>query len=213
MARTAKAKIRSESASARRLRLNVKEGHCTWCRKKIPKSKTKSRLWCGDKCVEAFKEANWPQHRRKSLEARDKGICAGCGVDTKEFAKLVKSLRQLAWDYGLCLMASWLGRPIASLANGKRPWRPWKYKACQCVFCVAVREAQELAQWEADHILPVVEGGGLCGLDGYRTLCKLCHKKETAALAARRAERRRAKKSPNQATSRRMSLKGSSSTK
>src|SRR5271157_4037114 len=44
--------------------------------------------------------------------------------------------------------------------------------------------------WQADHIVPVVEGGGECGLDGYRTLCIACHKKETAALAARRAEQR-----------------------
>lgn len=46
-------------------------------------------------------------------------------------------------------------------------------------------------KWEADHIVPVVEGGGLCGLDGYRTLCRECHKKETKALAGRRAEKRR----------------------
>jgi len=45
--------------------------------------------------------------------------------------------------------------------------------------------------WDADHIKPVVEGGGLCGLDNYRTLCVPCHKKETAELAARRAKQRR----------------------
>lgn len=46
------------------------------------------------------------------------------------------------------------------------------------------------ALWEADHIVPVVEGGGACGLDNYRTLCTPCHKSETAALAARLAEAR-----------------------
>jgi len=45
--------------------------------------------------------------------------------------------------------------------------------------------------WQADHILPVIEGGGLCGLDGYRTLCTACHKSETAQLAARRAHQRK----------------------
>lgn len=45
--------------------------------------------------------------------------------------------------------------------------------------------------WQADHIVPVVEGGGLCGLDGYRTLCTACHKRLTAALATTRAIRRR----------------------
>jgi 5-methylcytosine-specific restriction endonuclease McrA len=41
--------------------------------------------------------------------------------------------------------------------------------------------------WQADHILPVVEGGGSCGLENYRTLCTDCHRGETAELARRRA--------------------------
>ena len=39
--------------------------------------------------------------------------------------------------------------------------------------------------WEADHIVPVAEGGGLCGLDGYRTLCKQCHGRESGKLRKR----------------------------
>ncbi len=45
--------------------------------------------------------------------------------------------------------------------------------------------------FEIDHIVPVVEGGGLCGLDGFRTLCTKCHKEESALLAGRRAQARR----------------------
>lgn len=52
------------------------------------------------------------------------------------------------------------------------------------------------AFWQADHIVPVCEGGGLCGLDGYRTLCTACHKRATAALAATRAIRRRDERRP-----------------
>ena len=33
--------------------------------------------------------------------------------------------------------------------------------------------------WDADHILPVKEGGGQCGLDNLRTLCIKCHKQVT----------------------------------
>lgn len=40
-----------------------------------------------------------------------------------------------------------------------------------------------LGDWQADHILPVVEGGGLCGLENYRTLCTRCHKDQTARLS------------------------------
>ena len=45
--------------------------------------------------------------------------------------------------------------------------------------------------WQADHIIPVAEGGGECGLENYRTLCTPCHKRETRALARRLAEQRR----------------------
>ena len=39
--------------------------------------------------------------------------------------------------------------------------------------------------WDADHILPVAEGGGQCDLDNLRTLCLLCHREETARLRTR----------------------------
>jgi 5-methylcytosine-specific restriction enzyme A len=39
--------------------------------------------------------------------------------------------------------------------------------------------------WDADHIVPVAEGGGECGLANIRTLCLKCHKKATAALRKR----------------------------
>lgn len=45
--------------------------------------------------------------------------------------------------------------------------------------------------WDADHIVPVAEGGGQCDLDNIRTLCIDCHKRETAALRARLAAKRK----------------------
>lgn len=50
--------------------------------------------------------------------------------------------------------------------------------------------------WDADHIVPVVEGGGGCGLENYRTLCLWCHQDETAKLAKRRAQERHDAKRP-----------------
>lgn len=44
--------------------------------------------------------------------------------------------------------------------------------------------------WDADHILPVAEGGGTCDLTNYQTLCLPCHGQKTAAQAARRAQAR-----------------------
>ena len=39
--------------------------------------------------------------------------------------------------------------------------------------------------WDADHIIPVVEGGGECDLSNIRTLCIPCHRKVTAELRKR----------------------------
>jgi 5-methylcytosine-specific restriction endonuclease McrA len=41
--------------------------------------------------------------------------------------------------------------------------------------------------WDADHIVPVVEGGGECDLSNLRTLCLKCHRRVTRELRERRA--------------------------
>ena len=46
--------------------------------------------------------------------------------------------------------------------------------------------------WDADHIVPVVEGGGECDLDNLRTLCVHCHRLVTSALRTRRQVARKA---------------------
>jgi 5-methylcytosine-specific restriction enzyme A len=62
------------------------------------------------------------------------------------------------------------------------------------------RRAQRLAHWgltrmsrkslwDADHIVPVVEGGGECDLSNIRTLCLRCHSQATTDLRARRNAR------------------------
>jgi 5-methylcytosine-specific restriction endonuclease McrA len=65
----------------------------------------------------------------------------------------------------------------------------WARDKGVCAFCGDIAPGKAGAYWQADHTTPVAEGGGLCGLEGYRTLCTPCHKRETAALAKRRAGR------------------------
>lgn len=43
-------------------------------------------------------------------------------------------------------------------------------------------------RWEADHIVPVADGGGECGLENYRLLCRPCHVRITVEWRARRRE-------------------------
>lgn len=39
--------------------------------------------------------------------------------------------------------------------------------------------------WDADHILPVAEGGGECDLSNIQTLCLWCHQEHTIQLRSR----------------------------
>ena len=43
--------------------------------------------------------------------------------------------------------------------------------------------------WDADHIVPVAEGGGECDLSNLRTLCLKCHRLATAELRKRLNDR------------------------
>ena len=45
-------------------------------------------------------------------------------------------------------------------------------------------------RWEADHIVPVADGGGECGLENYRLLCRTCHLATTLAWRRARESRR-----------------------
>lgn len=47
--------------------------------------------------------------------------------------------------------------------------------------------------WQADHIVPVVEGGGECDLSNLQSLCNSCHRDKTVELNKRRAAQRKLK--------------------
>src|SRR5665213_3194341 len=49
-----------------------------------------------------------------------------------------------------------------------------------------LRAQSRKSLWDADHIVPVVEGGGECDLQNIRTLCLKCHRAATAELRQRR---------------------------
>lgn len=48
-----------------------------------------------------------------------------------------------------------------------------------------LREGSRKSLWDADHVVPVAEGGGQCDLSNMRTLCLLCHREATTALRKR----------------------------
>lgn len=146
---------------------------CRNCHGPMPVDKRKHN--CSAKCVEEWRCKTSPSHMRWVLEQRDKGVCAECGVDTiaqrAEYRKRINALHRSDHAY------RWHNDYEILKEYGVPPGRAsgdW---------------------WDADHILPVIEGGGECGLDNLRTLCIPCHKKETAALRKRMAEARKQAKS------------------
>ena len=83
-------------------------------------------------------------------------------------------------DKGICAVcgldtaAEW--RRIKRLRPAKREGllRDW-----------GLKNLRRSSLWDADHIAPVVEGGGECDLSNIRTLCLKCHQKATASLRER----------------------------
>jgi 5-methylcytosine-specific restriction enzyme A len=49
-----------------------------------------------------------------------------------------------------------------------------------------LRRRSRKSLWDADHIVPVVEGGGECDLENIRTLCLRCHRQATLQLRKRK---------------------------
>lgn len=134
------------------------------------------RTFCSQACVDALLVRTSPSAARERVFQRDRGLCAQCGLDTEALRKKLAGMRRRnpvleAVEEARRLSA---GFERAVLVRARRPW-------------IAIRRAL----WEADHVVPVVEGGGGCGLENLRTLCIPCHHAETRDLARRRAAARR----------------------
>ena len=101
-------------------------------------------------------------------------------------------LRQVIFqrDHGVCALC---GTDTAALRKQYRGL-PHKDRA-DFASAHAIPAGRRGSQWwDADHIVSVVEGGGECGLDNYRTLCLPCHRKVTRELHARLAGARKKQK-------------------
>ncbi len=83
-------------------------------------------------------------------------------------------------DRGVCAAC---GTPTMQLASALRRlnWRGRKHRCAE----LGIPYARLRAPWDADHIVPVAEGGGECDLANLRTLCLPCHRRVTEELRAR----------------------------
>ncbi len=106
--------------------------------------------------MHAWKLRTDPGYQRAQVFARDRGVCAQCGLDTEALRKEKRKL------------------DFAARRQFEKEWGVRRHL------------------WDADHILPVAEGGGECDLANMRTLCLKCHRAATAELRDRLRERRTA---------------------
>lgn len=149
---------------------------CRWCQGPIPRGR---RTLCSRECSEEILVRTSASGARALVFERDGGRCAHCGLDTAALE--------------VALLAAW--RTAARRAA--RRWRPGLMTPHQFagdavgLWRTARGFTWEGTLWNVDHVRPVVEGGGACGLANLRTLCVPCHRVETRVLAGRRASARR----------------------
>jgi 5-methylcytosine-specific restriction protein A len=163
---------------------------CRGCGTEVPVGR---RTFCSEECVHEWKCRTDTGYQARQLLLRDKGVCRACGLDCVSLLEELKRARTQE-------------RAAMPYANHHYIHHPGYYYSLDDKLPALKARLDELGLkgnyrslerrlWEVDHITPVVEGGGGCGLDNLRTLCWRCHRKETAALAKRRAQARRVAKS------------------
>lgn len=139
---------------------------CRNCATEVPNGR---RTFCGDACADDWAVRNSPSLMRQRVYQRDRGVCALCGIDSALLGK--------------ALQAEWRRLKLAA-TDQQRKARAEFRREHRWFF-------SRRTYWDADHIVPVVEGGGECSLANIRTLCVPCHQRVTKDLTRRRASRRR----------------------
>jgi hypothetical protein len=131
---------------------------CRWCGMGV---KPPKRTMCSKECVHELNLRINGRYLRDCVYKRDKGICSICNIDTKQ---TVIKLHSLYGDMKTQFLEE------HSISTKRKIWI----------------QKHGGGLWDADHIIPVKEGGGMCGLENIRTLCIKCHKAETKRLAKKK---------------------------
>jgi 5-methylcytosine-specific restriction protein A len=139
---------------------------CRWCGNGV---KPPKRTMCSKECVHELNLRINGRYLRDCVYKRDRGICALCNIDTKQIA--IK----------------------AHILHGEEKIKFLEENSISLKRKIWVQKHGG-GLWDADHIIPVKEGGGLCGLENIRTLCIKCHKVVTKSLASKNKVKKEKKK-------------------
>lgn len=140
---------------------------CRWCKKEVQPPR---RTFCSDECIHEWRIRSNTNYLREHVYKRDLGVCALCNSDTRfQKIQLENTLRENNYDE-----------------------KASSYSVLLVVLKVTVSEARK-SLWQADHILPVIDGGGSCGLSNIQTLCIKCHKLKSGKHAGIDAKPRKIK--------------------
>ncbi|KAJ2874964.1 hypothetical protein GGH93_001976 [Coemansia aciculifera] len=129
-----------------------------------PSGQTHLEAEFGEGCAHEHRMRRDNQYVRRQLFLRDGGICYDCGIDAN--ALFVQAVACTTLDQRVNMFRVLAKRTHEWRRKVKRPLTSMEYKFTEGMF------------WEAAHKVDVKHGGGLCGLDGFQTLCVPCHSDE-----------------------------------
>eukprot|EP00435_Cladocopium_sp_Y103_P072615 s107_g40.t2 len=131
-------------------------------------SANETDLFCSGNCRARFFGKRNGTSLRRQLFDLERGVCQKCGVDCHDL-----------WQTLLTSSPERRKKKLEELAPEiKSP-----------------SKVTEGSLWQADHVVPVWRGGGLCGLENLQTLCTACHRNKTKEEAKERKERKEEGKS------------------
>jgi len=123
--------------------------------------------FCGETCLKSFRVKTVTGVGRAQLFQLERGVCQLCGLDCDFLFQRLESEPSVPQRIAILeATGRFSNKRAAAIATSGNP-----------------PKAGDL--WQADHHVPVAEGGGACDLDNFRTLCDGCHRGATSDLRFR----------------------------
>ncbi|OLY82786.1 DNA annealing helicase and endonuclease ZRANB3 [Smittium mucronatum] len=158
---------------------------CRYCGKETD---SYYQTFCNRNCVLEFQVRTKAQHVRTNLLERDGGVCQLCGFPAHQWYKKI-STSNYSQAMELLDTIEREQSPLWKKKTGStRNINNWTRHGTH-EYCKLFNSGMF---WEAAHIRDVADGGGVCGLEGYRILCVPCHERESMNRIVMKAQSRNA---------------------